>query len=241
MWPEVTAAAMIGVSFWNSWVCLLLSFGNRAHSKRMASSFILGRFIGIMTLGIIISLFGFLVDIPTDIYTLIFGIITLLFALFIFKRHIFPRLRTAKHMPRENSGCTDCGSCSAGCGPEKNTGCGGCSMHHSSGGKISGKTGFFYGMFRGATPCLKMLILAPLLITTGFPLAILLTAVFAVTSSAYPIIGFLIGDLITQLAAFKANPRISFSLNMVSLLTLLGIGIYYLNKYFTGQCVAGGG
>jgi len=241
MLPEVAAAAMIGVSFWNSWICLLLSFGNRAHSKRMASSFILGRFIGIMVLGAIISLFGFFIDIPTDIYTLIFGVITILFAAFIFIRHILPGLRNPRRAKLENGGCTDCGSCPAGCGTEKNTGCRGCSMHHGGGKEITGKTGFFYGMFRGATPCLKMLILAPLLITTSFPLAILLTAVFAITSSAYPIIGFLIGDLITQIAAFKANPRISFTLNMVSLLTLLGIGIYYLNKYFTGQCVVGGG
>ncbi len=240
MWPEVAAAAMIGVSFWNSWVCLLLSFGNRTHSKSMALSFILGRFIGIMTLGTIISLFGLFIDIPTDIYTLIFGIITVLFALFIFVKHILPGLRRAKRVRRENEGCTNCASCPTGCGTEERTGCGGCSMH-SPPGKISGKTGFLYGMLRGATPCLKMLILAPLLITTGFPLAILLTAVFAITSSAYPIIGFLIGDLITQLAALKANPKISFTLNMMSLLTLLGIGIYYMNKYFTGQCVVGGG
>ena len=240
MWPEVAAAAMIGVSFWNSWICLLLSFGNRTHSKHMASSFILGRFIGIMLLGIIISLFGFLIDIPTDIYTLIFGIITVLFAVFIFKRHILPGLLASKNTSVKIEGCTDCVSCSSGCGTEKKTGCGGCTMHRSD-GIISGKTGFFYGMFRGATPCLKMLILAPLLITTGFPLAVFLTAVFAVTSSAYPIIGFLVGDLITQIAAFKANPRINLTLNIVSILTLLGIGIYYLNKYFTGQCVVGGG
>ena len=240
MWPELAAAAMIGVSFWNSWVCLLLSFGNRTHSKRMASSFILGRFTGIMVLGTIISLFGFFIDIPTDIYALVFGIITVVFAVFIFKRHILPGLRKTKVRPGEKDGCTDCVSCAAGCGTGKYSGCGGCSMHGSY-GKISGKMGFLYGMLRGATPCLKMLILAPLLIATGFPLAILLTAVFAVSSSAYPVIGFLIGDLISQIASLRANPRVSFGLNMLSLITLLGIGLYYMNKYFTGQCALGGG
>ena len=276
MLAEATAAAMVGVSFGNSWVCFLISLGTRTHSRKMAASFILGRFLGIMVLGSLMALFGLFLDIPAKLYTLIFGIITLLFAAYIFVQHIIPRTWISRHVPWMGSGCSGCES--SGCGTDRSSGCGtdhssecntdhssvrgtdhssgcstdrssGCNTDHSSGcggcssrsrGRLTAKSGFLYGAFRGATPCLKMMILAPLLITTGMPNALLLTAVFATASTLYPIIGFLAGGLITEFATFRDSRRTAFALNLVSMIILLGMGIYYIFRYFTAQCAMEG-
>jgi len=260
MLAEATAAAMVGVSFGNSWVCFLISLGTRTHSRKLAASFIMGRFLGIMVLGSLMALFGLFLDIPVKLYTLIFGIITLLFAAYIFVQHIIPRTWISRHVPWMGSGCSGCESSgcnthstsgcstghssgcstdhSSGCSTDRSSGCGGCSSW--SKGRLTARSGFFYGAFRGATPCLKMMILAPLLITTGMPNALLLTAVFAAASTLYPIIGFLAGGLITQFATFRNSRRTAFALNLVSMFILLGMGIYYIFRYFTVQCAMEG-
>jgi len=258
MFAEVAAAAMVGVTFSNSWVCLLLSLGTRTHSKKMAGAFIIGRFLGIMALGTIVALFGLIVDIPTKYYTLVFGIITILFAIYIFARHILPKMSIVQRFTILKKlrilGCSDCShhlhkeasdSVHKDCDPSANPGgCEGCpNQHHHSPKKsseVTGKSGFVYGALRGATPCLKMLILAPLLITVTFPMALLLTGVFAVASSIYPLIGFLVGGLITQLASVTRSPRTAVVLNLISLSLLLGIGIYYVYKFFTSDCALEG-
>ena len=251
MYAEVLAAAMVGVSFSNSWVCLLLSLGTRTHSKRLAGAFIVGRFVGIMALGTLVALFGFFVDIPTRYYTLVFGVITILFALYIFARHILPKTGLVRRFPLLMKlrflGCSDChdseqaqGDPGQGCEAPStcSEGCNNCSPHKEA--DVTGTGGLLYGLFRGATPCLKMLILAPLLITVSFPMAILLTAVFAVASSIYPVIGFLVGGLITQFATISRSPRTVVVLNLISLTLLLSIGIYYVYKYFTSDCALEG-
>ena len=260
MLAEATAAAMVGVSFGNSWVCLLISLGTRTHSRKMAASFILGRFLGIMTLGTLMALFGIFLDLPAKLYTLIFGIITVLFAGYIFVQHILPRTRISRHLPWLGSGCSGCKS--SGCGTERSSGCdtdsssdigtdrsSGCDTDRSSGctgcasrkrGRLTARSGFFYGAFRGATPCLKMMILAPLLIATGMPDALLLAGVFAIASTLYPIIGFLAGGLITEFAAFRDSRRTAFALNLVSMSILLSMGIYYIYRYFTVHCALEG-
>jgi len=236
MLAEATAAAMVGVSFGNSWVCFLISLGTRTHSRKMAASFILGRFLGIMVLGSLMALFGLFLDIPAKLYTLIFGIITVLFAGYIFIQHILPNTRMSKHLPWLGSGCSGCKGSS--CGTECSSGCGGCPSRNK--GRLTARSGFFYGAFRGATPCLKMMILAPLLITTGMPNALILTAVFAAASTLYPIIGFLAGGLITEFATFRDSRRTAFAMNIVSMIILLGMGIFYIYRYFTVQCAMEG-
>jgi hypothetical protein len=249
MLAEVLAAAMVGVSFSNSWVCMLLSLGTRTHSKRLAAAFIGGRFVGILALGTLVALFGFFIDIPTRYYTLVFGVITIMFALYIFARHILPKMSLARRFPALRRlrvlGCSDCSHMLQETTPDCKTAtshdCSECPQkEHHKNRDVTGTGGLLYGLLRGATPCLKMLILAPLLITVTFPMAILLTAVFAVASSVYPLIGFLVGGILTQFATISRSPKTVVLLNSVSLLLLLSIGIYYVYKFFTSDCALEG-
>lgn len=252
MIAEAAAAAMVGVSFSNSWVCLLLSLGARAHSKKMAASFIAGRFMGILVLGTIFALFGVFVDIPTRYYSIVFAVLTLVFAGYIFLRHVLPGLTIVNKWPVLKKICLDCPSVHGSSKPRSNkehapttaedcnSSCSDCSKC-SKKTDISTKGGLIYGLLRGATPCLKMLILAPLLITTTLPTAFIILVVFAVTSSAYPLIGFLAGGIITQVASLKRSPTTMLVMNAFSMFVLLGLGIYYVYKFFFMEtCSAGG-
>ena len=73
-------------------------------------------------------------------------------------------------------------------------------------------------------------------ITVPLPTAVLLTAVFAVASSIYPLIGFLVGGLITQFASLTRSSKAVVVLNLISLVLLFSIGVYYVYKFFTSSC-----
>jgi len=84
--------------------------------------------------------------------------------------------------------------------------------------------GLSLGLFKGATPCLKILLLAPLLLVTDIATAIVLLLVFVLASSVYPIIGFLFSDALQN----WSNRGREIELAGATLLVL--IGVYYLAR-----------
>ena len=99
--------------------------------------------------------------------------------------------------------------------------------NHASGGghckkriDFEGKYGFFLGVLRGATPCAKVIVLAPLLVAVGFPFSLLLILVYALTSTIYPIIGYLSAELLSKFEKYR------YALKMLGALILITIGIY---------------
>lgn len=256
MWAETVAAASVGISFGNSWLCILLSLGTRAHSKSLALWFILGRFIGIMSLGLIAALFGFFVVIPQKYFILTFAIVTVAFGLAILLQQYgwLSRLGFKNHKNGAHPGCAHKHD---GSGPRgraakgwhgghgKCAQDGGHGMHDHNGGQtapacqresIGGKGGFVFGLVRGATPCVKFLILVPLVLVFPLPQAMFLVFIFALTSTIYPIIGFLLGNVLVNLPMFDNPRKAAFRLSVLSSFILLGIGIYYIYKYLTFQC-----
>jgi hypothetical protein len=243
MWAETVAAASVGLSFGNSWLCILLSLGTRAHSKSLALWFILGRFLGIMGLGLIAALFGLFVVIPQRYFILTFAIVTVVFGLAILLQQYgwFSRIRFDRHGHQAPVGCAHKhdgsgprgrGAKGGHNGPGHPTGSG----PACQGGGIGGKGGFVFGLIRGATPCVKFLILVPLVLVFPLPQAMLLVFIFALTSTIYPVIGFLLGNVIVNLPIFGSPRKAAFRLAVLSSFILLGIGIYYLYKYLTFQC-----
>ena len=59
MFEELLAALVVGVSFSNAFVCIFLVFGiSAAEQRNTGKYFILGRFIGLIILGLIIASVG---------------------------------------------------------------------------------------------------------------------------------------------------------------------------------------
>jgi len=85
---------------------------------------------------------------------------------------------------------------------------------------FEGKYGFVLGVLRGATPCAKVIVLAPLLVAVGFPFSLLIILVYALTSTIYPIIGYLSADVLSKFEKYR------FALKILGALILITIGIY---------------
>ena len=262
MLEEVMAAAGVGLSFGNSWLCILLSLGTRAHSKMMAVSFILGRFLGIMAVGLLVGLFGFFLDIPQNVYI---GL-----GILIQQYSWYGRIRSkvwsiwhkalrgghgkaggpGKNGLEAGANPRPCAHRHDGSGPmgRGRAAHGGCSEQGQSGegatacmrSGITTKGGFVFGIVRGATPCFKFLVLVPLVLVMPFPQSLVLVAVFAMASTVYPIIGFLIGNILVNLPLFSNPRKAAFRLSVASSFILCGIGIYYVYKYLTFNCIQDG-
>lgn len=215
MITELLAAAAVGLSFTNAWLCMGLSFGTRGDGARVGFWFILGRFIGIIAIGVAISAIGAVTEIPPIYFVAAFGAGSILFGVLMLvgifggPGPLKRRLRHALGLQRGGGEACDAGK---GDGPK---------------GRGDGKTAilkpngaFLLGVLRGATPCVKLMVLAPLLIAVGPWWALALSFVYALASSAYPLIGFLAASSISHL------PRYDRALKAAGAFLMIFIGFY---------------
>ena len=252
MLQELIAALIIGISFSNAFVCISLAFGVSASEQKNAGVyFIFGRFLGIIIIGLIIALFGVVFDGYIIYFMILFGILTIIFgALVIFK--IYLRIKNheslsacanCNHLNEKSDQKTNCSSCSNSCSVIKDKGsnepqpCGhqhSCPQKPVFNSKITKRYSFFLGVFRGATPCLKIIILAPLLITADLWLAVLMIIVYATASSIYPIIGFLSASVLTNIRRYEPYIQVAGAVILISL------GIFTILKQLSAQsCMLG--
>lgn len=204
-------------------------------------AFLGGRFLGIMVLGAFIALFGWFVEIDQRTMLLVFALLSLLFgALVLLKPKKLAGLKLIRHC--EVGGCGGCESLEAEQQAPEGHDCSSCHANgncsHSAAGtaaSLSSSAVALLGFVRGATPCLKVLLLAPLLLVLPFAEALLLTAVFALASSIYPLIGLLAGDILA--VATSGKHKLQFT--RVAAMMLVCIGLYYLYKFWTFSCERG--
>lgn len=206
---KIIIAGLVGLSMTNLGLCIFTSFGISSMDKKTGAMFIFGRILGICAIGIFIGLVGYDFVISGKVLAMIFGLISIIFGIgIIYKRKIKTILGIKKSQK--------------------------CSYKNTNAFEGKGKTiGFGLGAFRGATPCLKIIILVPLLINSDFLTVVLMMIVFALTSSIYPIIGFLFADTLKKLTSKR---RI---IELFGAVILIIIGIFYVFKYFeVGGCNA---
>ena len=226
MIEELIAAAAVGSALGNAWVCALVSLSCSIDSKKGGIAFIGGRFLGLFILGAAIAGLGLVEDIDPTYFVLVFGIMTTAMGTFVLLR-VLTRRHWLKHgapmwrfLHRR--------------------------MHHgqramADGGEIKFETDspmkisyvFILGVVRGATPCVKTMVLAPLLLSVDFPMAIAMVMVFAVASTIYPVIGFLSGNIIRQ------SKRHAHYMKIGAALLMIVLGVYFILNAFTA--VHGGG
>lgn len=256
-------AILIGFGFGNIFLCMFVAMGTSVgRGWKVGVAFIAGRFIGVIALGIFIALFGWYMDLDSSVMILIFAIMSLLFgALVLLWPRGLARLRLLRHC--EVDGCEncegsndsqhdsqthnkthDCNSCSS----SKN--CAAKSLETQSQdtkerkrlhGRFEKYKGLslasitVFGFVRGATPCLKILLLVPLILTLPLYESLVVTGLFAISSSVYSIIGIFMGSLLGMAISEKRIPH----LRKAGAIMLIGIGIYYSYKFWTFSCPGG--
>jgi cytochrome c biogenesis protein CcdA len=202
-----------------------MGFGARSDSKLTGSYFILGRVIGVIVLGMVIASIGFIFQGYTIYLLVIFGVLTIIFGLLvIFNKNIGAKLRLRPHFKLKPT-ATDGGTkIKHHCCRGKNDQNG---LWHKA--KFNNKYAFGLGLFRGATPCLKMIVLAPLLITVDIYLAFLMMLAYVGTSTIYPIIGHLTANIVTKFDKYDIYIRISGAILLVVLGTYSIVKILFLD------------
>jgi cytochrome c biogenesis protein CcdA len=239
---ELMVAAIIGISFGNAWVCILMSFGTRSEERSVGLWFIAGRFLGLLILGSVISLLRFAAQDVMPLVLLIFGISTILFGILILLRHYIENRFT--HLEKDLSNrfvfsllslfMVLPGSQKCKANPVKNKDRKNChdlhkGQRHKKHKSASKRFGFSLGLIRGATPCAKVIVLTPLLVAFGFPQSLPLILVYASTSTVYPVIGYLSADVLTNFEAHR------FKLKMLGAFILIVMGLYYIIKVYTWE------
>lgn len=216
MIPELLAAAAVGISFSNAWMCIGLSFGTRGDSAAVGGRFIAGRILGLVLIGAAISAAGAIMEVPPIYFVGIFAAGSVLFGVLMLvgiyggPGPVKRRLRHALGLQRgDGTGCV---------GAE--------AVHKGGGGKpesgLKPAGAFLLGVMRGATPCVKLMVLAPLLIAVGPLWAVVLSLAYALSSSAYPIIGFLLASSVSYLPKYERAARVAGAAAMIC------IGLYMI-------------
>ena len=243
---ELIVAATIGLSFANTWMCVLLSFGAAAEGVAASKFFIVGRILGILALGLLIASLRLAMEDYMQWVFLSFGILSIVFGTLVLGRqYLESRAQKKKALKKAHDleHCKSCGKCAinkdtseeelfkAKCncdvfGPI------GASCEHEAhelkakkDSKFGPRYGFALGLFRGATPCAKMMLLAPLLIVSDVPLTVGMLLVYALTSTIYPLVGLMSARLISNV---KLQ---TFWIRVAGAILVLLVGAYSIYKF----------
>ncbi|UCD91998.1 MAG: hypothetical protein JSV43_07150 [Methanobacteriota archaeon] len=229
------AAASVGISFGSAWLCALVSFGVASEDRIRGLNFILGRIVGLVFLGLVIATLGFFADIPPLYFVIIFGILSILFGFIVISQvtglggRIAGAFRLKKEPVEGNPGHAH--------NPGKHHKKGECKGGMKEGHKMrkfKNSYVFALGVARGATPCLKIMVLVPLLVSVDILLALAMILVYALTSTIYPVIGFLSGSLIRSVEKHATYVKVAAALILVA------VGVYSIINVLTTAHPAGG-
>ncbi|MFQ6128669.1 MAG: hypothetical protein ACE5QW_07185 [Thermoplasmata archaeon] len=224
MIEEIIVAVAIGGSLGNSWICALLSLGCTIEGKKSGVSFVAGRYLGLVLLGSAIIGLGLMSGLKPTYFLVIFGVLSVAMGVFVLQKTLrssskdevhsnFPFLRRPRHRMRHE---------------RKVMGNGGSPCKEFESRPKLGYV-FLLGVSRGATPCLKVMVLVPLLISVDFGLAILMILAYATASTIYPIIGFLSGNLLRQWRKYAFHIRVGAAL------LIMILGMYFIVNALGGS------
>lgn len=219
------AAASVGLSFGSAWLCALVSFGVASEDKVRGIYFILGRIVGLVFLGLAIATFGFFADLPPLYFVAAFGALSIVFGFIVI-------MQVTGHWDRfiglfrskSTSGSEHTSN------PGKHHGKGNCKGPMREGRKMRKfKNNYIFGLgiARGATPCLKIMVLVPLLVAVDIYLALAMILVYALASTVYPVIGFLSGNLLRSVEKHATYVKVAAAI------TLVAVGFYSIINVLT--------
>jgi hypothetical protein len=212
--------------------------------RRMGWGFLIGRTLGVLGLLLLIGLVGAHLLPSKEWLTAIFAGTTIAVAVVLAVSTYRPSLLGGcaghTHVSCDGGepdgttigdGCPqDCEGCGAATGVD-----GGCD-HVPSGlmRRLSGRSpwvaGLAVGGFRGAMPCLKVLIVTPLLVASPPGTVVAMAIAFTATSTVYPAIGLLSGRLMTDLLDRGRRIRLAGAVGVAA------VGIITLVRFYQRTC-----
>jgi len=194
---------ILGLSVEGVALCPFFAFGLSISDKLAGLRFLLGRLIGLVCFGVVVSLLGKAVHIDERIVNLIFGISIIALGLFrsikLDGTGLGWKIREFQRRLGIKSRC--------------------------NGKRKMDKAGFGLGLFRGlCNPGRKYLYLAPFLLDLGVFKGLAVSFVYGVSSSIYLLLGFISAGLINRLSPHKQQ------LTIVGGIVLVLVGGYYVWK-----------
>jgi hypothetical protein len=247
---------LLGFSFSNLWICALLVFSLQTTNRSTCGGYLVGRALTIVALSVAVSLLGRVVNPQPGVLNLISGVFLLVFAAYLAATSLFdwvpPWKRSRLAKPGDDRACDgQCASCPAHQDPRLAQACEACGddprlcaaeepelapltrgARELRGRKVEpGRRGGFLagmalGSLRGAALCSKLAVLVPVLLGVPIGRAVGMGITFSVSSSIYPLLGFVAGAFALKLVAYK---RWLFG---ASCTTMAGFGVYYLVQGF---------
>jgi len=246
VWQEVGVAAMVGLALSDAWLCLFMGASFATADRRMSWGFMIGRTVGVMALLMAIGLLGASLLPSKEWLVVLFAASTIGVAVVLALSVYRPGLLGGGCSHDAQVSCdggepdgTGCGQGCEGCGADAALEGGGCA-HMPKGlvRRLSGKSplvaGLSLGAVRGAMPCLKVLIITPLLIVSPPTTVMVMALAFALTSSVYPLIGLVSGRTITSLGNNGRKLRLAGALGVAV------VGIVLLVRFYQQTCDLGG-
>jgi hypothetical protein len=263
VWQEVAAAALVGAALSDSWLCLFMGSCFATADRRLGWGFLVGRTFGVLALLLVIGLTGAALLDHKAALVAVFGASSVGVAAVLAWSAVRPSLLGGCPEPRvvevgptgtalaPDGGCP--GSCE-GCdrvhgadGAHARTSThdggdddGGCEnvprgMRGLLGSERPLLAGLALGAVRGATPCLKVLVLTPLLIVNPPATVVLMAVAYVATSSLYPTIGLLAGRTVRDAVGSRRWLRLAGAVGVAA------VGAYTIFKYWATACDGLGG
>jgi hypothetical protein len=245
MWQEVAVAAMVGLALSDAWLCLFMGASFAAADRRMSWGFLAGRTVGVLAQLLVIGLLGAGLLPSKGWLVVVFAASTIGVAAVLAVSAFRPNLLGGcAHEPRvacdggepDGSGCDQgCQGCAAG-DADGDMVCG--HMPRGLVERLSGSsplvTGLVLGGVRGAMPCLKVLIITPLLVTSPPGTVMAMAAAFALTSMVYPLIGMVSGRTLVTVTGRGRMLRLAGAVGVAA------VGVVTLVRFYERSCELGG-
>ncbi len=246
MWQEVAVAAMVGLALSDSWLCLFMGASFASSDRDLGWGFLAGRTAGIVLLCLAIGLLGGALLENKGVLTMAFGLSTLGVATFLAYTMLRPDVLGGCATPDPGAeddagpGCegkeSGCSSGCEGCAPPRASVLGVCrripvGIYERLRGRSPLLAGAVVGTLRGATPCLKVLIITPLLVVSPPATVLLMALAFAATSAMYPVLGIVSGRTLATVVGQRRWLR------AVGAAGVAGVGLFTLYRYWTADCV----
>jgi len=208
---EYLAALLLGFSFGNLWLCALLVFSLQTTNRSTCAGYLLGRFIAICILCALISFMGRYIALERNVLNLLSGIILLLFSFYLAATRIFnwsiPGTRKHKNEGDEPDNCSGVCKICVSEEPEFEALTRQARLAYRKTVDKESVAGFTVGMsigaVRGASMCVKLAVLVPILLGVSVFKGLIIGVVFSLSSSIYPVLGFILGAFAVKLLAYK--------------------------------------
>lgn len=237
---------MVGLALSDAWLCLFMGASFAAADRRMSWGFMVGRTLGVMALLMAIGLAGASLLPSKEWLVVLFAASTVGVAIVLAVSAYRPGLLGGGCHPGPSLACDGGEPDGTGCGQ----GCEGCAAGHDihEGGcahlprglvrRLSGRSplvaGLSLGAVRGAMPCLKVLIITPLLIVSPPTTVVAMALAFALTSAVYPLVGLVSGRTLASATGQGRRLRLAGAVGVAA------VGVVTMVRFYQSTCELGG-